>query len=52
MLTVVGVVIGLSEPELVAFIADRMPVDNPVTRQLVTAVKQRKLDKKTKKKRT
>lgn len=60
LLSVMGMVIGLGEPQLVKFIAERMPTDNPLTRQLLTIVrhqegrKERRQDssKKNKKKRT
>ena len=35
LLSIVGTVVGLSEPKLVGFILDRLPVDNPVTKLLL-----------------
>ena len=56
LLSIVGTAVGLSEPKLLGFILDRLPVDNPVTRLLLertaairgtarTAAKQKKKKK-------
>lgn len=37
LLSAVGSLVGWSEPQLVGFILDRLPVDNPVTRHLLAA---------------
>lgn len=37
LLSLVGSLVGWSEPQLVGFILDRLPVDNPVTRHLLAA---------------
>lgn len=53
LLSVVGSVVGFSEPQLLKFIAERMPTDNPITKQLLATVrKQQDGSKKNKKKRT
>ena len=49
---VVGMVIGLNEPQLVRFIAERMPTDNPLAKQLVTIGRRGQEGGKKKKKRT
>jgi hypothetical protein len=37
LVSVVGTAIGIFEPQLVGFILDRMPVDNPMTKVLLAA---------------
>ncbi len=49
MLGVVGMVIGLSEPELVGFMLDRLPVNNSVVKQLVSITRTRQASKDAKK---
>lgn len=38
LISAVGTVVGLTEPQLVGFILNRMPTDNPLTRRLLTVV--------------
>lgn len=37
LLSVVGSLVGWSEPKLVDFILERLPVDHPITMHLLTA---------------
>lgn len=50
LLGVMGMVVGLCEPQLLGFVVDRLPVDNPITQQLLLATRGGNIHRSSKKK--